>query len=153
MKRSIAAALAAVFFVPSIAAAQECQRTSPYADEDIHELALWFYNPEYKENRGTEIQLLTPADTQYVVRDDSICDALVTDALARLRDGPSPWAEGREGNFEATVYRFGPYYVVELMEELPPVTYENGVLDGLVTSRSPTLIYRASDMKLLRSLY
>jgi hypothetical protein len=74
-------------------------------------------------------------------------------AVTYLRQKNTLWAGGREGNFAATVYRFGPYFAISLAEERPAATYENGVLSGFATGRSPFLIYRASDLALVRVLY
>jgi hypothetical protein len=59
---------------------------------------------------------------------------------------------GEEGDFSASIYRFGPYYAVEITPEdrSPPATSISGVIkrgrDGAL------LIYRASDVTLLRVL-
>lgn len=130
----------------------QCQRTSPYAEEDIAEVAATFYDSEYVENRGTAIQLLTAADTQYVVRDDLVCQAVLDRVLPLLRQHDPAWGEGKAGDYVATVYRFGPYYAVEMMREESPDP-DAGILGVVKHGRSPFLIYRAADLTLLRVLY
>lgn len=138
---------------PSSARAQGCQRSSPYADEDLAATAPLFYDSARADVRGTAIEQLTAADTQYVVRSDSVCRIVVEAAVAELRRSNDLWAAGREGDYAATVFRFGPYYAVALLEERAPVKYESGMLTGFMTGRSPLLIYRATDLELLLRLH
>jgi hypothetical protein len=142
-----------LFLFPVAAHAQGCQRTPPHAEEDLQEVALLFRDSAYAEDRGTEIRQLADADPQYVVRDDSVCQAVLDRAVAHMRRNNTIWAAGNEGNFEAVVYRFGPYYAVGLTEETPPVTFENGVLSGFSTGRSPFLIFEAGGLTLVKVLY
>ena len=144
--------VATVLAVRSPANAQGCQRTSPHADEDMPEVAATFYDPEYGDVRGATIQLLSATDTAYVVRDDSTCQVVLNQALAHLRQHHPLWAAGQEGNYQATVYRFGPYYAVEMVpEDRTPRT--PGTLDFVRNNHDATLmVYRISDLALLRLL-
>jgi hypothetical protein len=120
--------------------------------EDLEAVGSVFYDSESVLVRRSIIQLLTSSDTAYVVRDDSTCQAVLDRALPYLRQHMSTWKEGQKGNFEATVYRFGPYYAVQAVPEdsLPQST---SILDLVVHDRSASLlIYRASDLTLLRVL-
>jgi len=142
-----------VLSIPMSANAQGCQRTSPDAAEDIEEIAATFYDPESGDVRGTAIQLLTSADTAYVVRHDATCQAVLEEALPYLRQHHPLWVAGQEGNYQATVYRFGPYYAVELVPEdrSPPPT--PGTLEMVRHDHRATLmVYRASDLTLLKLL-
>jgi hypothetical protein len=134
------------------ASAQGCQRTSPHAQEDIEEVGSTFYDPEAETDRGTVIQLLTSADTAYVVRDDSTCQAIIDRAVSYLRQHHPVWAENKEGNYTATIYRFGPYYAVEVVPDnrSPAAQGELGAIDH--RRIATVLIYRATDLVLLRLL-
>lgn len=138
---------------PAFANAQGCGYTSPGAEAEMEHIAPSFYDPEYADVRGTVIQLLTSADTAYVVRDDSVCQVVLSQAITHLRQHSSMWSAGQEGNFQATVYRFGPYYAVSIAPEdrSPPPT--PGTLDMIRHDRSSALmVYRASDLTLLTVL-
>jgi hypothetical protein len=145
-------ALVAALSTPAAVHAQGCQHTPPEADEDLEAVGSMFYDPESVENRGSVIQLLSPSDTAYVVRNDSTCQAVLDRVIPYLRRHHAIWKAGEEGNFSASIYRFGPYYAVEIMPEdrSPPATSISGVIkhghDGAL------LIYRASDLALLRVL-
>lgn len=144
--------VAAVLAFSVQASAQGCQRTAPHAEGYLPELAASFYDPDYAEDRGTTIQLLSAADTAYVVRDDSTCQMVLNQALAHLRQHHPLWAAGQEGNYQATVYRFGPYYAVEMVpEDRTPTT--TGTHDFVRNNHDATLmVYRISDLALLRLL-
>jgi hypothetical protein len=145
---SVALAMAA----PVSVSAQGCSRTSPYADDDLEELGSIFYDVDSEADRGGVVRLLTLADTAYVVRDDATCQAVLARVLPYLRQYHPTWAQGQEGNFVATIYRFGPYYAVEVVPEdrSSPGT---GDLAMVKHARTATLlIYSASDLTLLRLL-
>jgi hypothetical protein len=119
----------------------------------VLQIAPTFYDPEYAEDRGTVIQLLTSADTAHVVRDDSVCQVVLDQAITHLRQHSSVWKAGQEGKFQATVYRFGPYYAIMVVPEdrSPPPT--PGTLDMIRHDHSSALlVYRASDLALLTVL-
>lgn len=146
-------AVGCALFTPSFASAQGCQRTSAYADEDLEDVSAIFYDPEYVEDRGGVVQLLASSDTAYVVRDESTCQAVLSQVVSYLQQNHPVWMQGQEGDFEATLYRIGPYYAVEVVPEEKSAA-DSGDLSSLIKhGRSATLlIYRASDLTLLRLL-
>lgn len=147
MIRTILVPLTIAALVPSRGAAQTgCARTSPYADEFHADMKSLFFEADSIADRlrGGVIQKLGASDTSYVVREDSVCDRVLPVAVAQMRASNQIWASGQEGNYTATVFRFGPYFVVTLGEE-PGAAVEN--------RRSPTLVYRAADLVLLKSFY
>jgi hypothetical protein len=153
MRYLVLLVLATALTTPLSSSAQGCQYTSPSAEEDVSQIAPMFYDPEYAEDRGTTIQLLTSADTARVVRDDSVCQVVVNQAIAHLRQNSSVWNAGQEGKFQATVYRFGPYYAVSVVPEDRSPPPAPGTLDMVRHDhRSVLLVYRASDLALLRVL-
>lgn len=146
---------AVLSLVPAALPAQAgCSRTPDYAEETREDLAPLFYDSgnENAEFRGTAIQQLSAADTQYVVRDDSVCEAVLSAAVARMRQYNTSWANGQEGNYSAAVIRFGGYYAVALAEESPSLTVQNGMLSGFGTARGWTLILRADTLGHLLSM-
>jgi hypothetical protein len=141
------AALLVMAAVPA-KAQQGCARTAPYAEEARQTLVPLFYSADATQVavRGTAIQRLSASDTNYVVRTDSVCDQVLSTAVALMRQHSPVWSSGAEGNYVATVYRFGSYYVVGLAEERPAVT--GGLANGVENGRSVTLVYSATLMLL-----
>jgi hypothetical protein len=153
MKLLTLVALLTLAAVPA-RAQQGCARTASYAEQSRTALAPLFYSSDQNQAdvRGTAIQLLSASDSSYVVHTDSICTQVLAVAVAYMRQYNTTWAAGNEGNYVATVFRFGPYYAVTLAEARPPVTYSNGTLSGFQTGRSQTLVYSAPTLTLVRAL-
>jgi hypothetical protein len=141
--------------LPAALPGQEgCGRTSESAEELREDLAPLFYSSDSldAELRGTAIRRLSPADTQYVVREDSVCEAVLAVAVPLMRQYNTMWAAGREGNFTATVIRFGGYYAVSLVSEMPPMTLKDGVFTSFGSATSATLVFRADTLEILLHL-
>ncbi|HEX8393942.1 MAG TPA: hypothetical protein VF665_16485 [Longimicrobium sp.] len=161
MHKLLSACVLMLGLLPAKGFGQNCSLTAPDADENLRDLAPMFYDPDETENRGPHVRLLTAADTQYVVRDDSVCQAVLDVVIPRMRRAFRSWAAGREGAYEATVYRFGPYLAVEITDGSMPgshvsVTHNQDgstTITGLGSSRSPLFVLDAGSMAVIRFLY
>jgi hypothetical protein len=155
MKRDVALIVALILAAAKPLQAQGCERTPEYADEARELLAPLFFESDSSDvaQRGSEIQQLSPGDSTYVVRDDSVCARIVPLAVSYLRQTNTVWAAGQEGRYSASVYRFGPYYAVSLGVERSPAMYSNGTVSGILTGPSPVIVYRAADMVPVKVLY
>lgn len=133
-------------------AAQGCAHASANAAEYLADLRTTFYSddPADAASRGDAIVMLSPADSAYVVQDAAVCQRVVRRAIRYMRDNDSTWAMGREGNYEATVFRIGPYFVVALSAEDPPATYVDGVLSFDSDVHGKYIVFRARGLKVLR---
>jgi hypothetical protein len=131
-----------------------CGRTSGIAEELREHHAPLFYSSDSLEAelRGTAIRRLSPTDTQYVVREDSVCEAVLAVAVAHMRRYNTVWAAGREGNFTGTVIRFGEYYSVSLVTEMPPMTLKDGVFTSAGSGMGARLVFRADTLEILLHL-
>ncbi|MBB4639311.1 hypothetical protein [Longimicrobium terrae] len=156
------APLILLLLAPAAAEAQGCSRTPPDADEELPAIAATFSaDPETARNRGPEITPLAPADTTYVVRDDSVCQAVLDVVIPEIRRGDPTWAGHREGHYTATVLRLGPYYTVSLLperesgSELRVSNNADGsvTIQGVAHSRNPFVVLRASDLGIVRIFY
>jgi hypothetical protein len=108
-----------------------CGDTSFAARELERDFAL-FTDPNKQWSPGTGITRLSPTDVHRVVTDPGECRRVLR---AATRVPPRrKWGTHM-------IFRFGPYYGVEILEKLPP---------GIVsTEYASLLIYRASGMKYL----
>jgi hypothetical protein len=138
-----------VSMVPRLASAQSCNSIGSEAPtEMIASLGDFFYESDNADSRAGMIEQLDPAaqpGPQVVA--DSVCDVLVEAVLSRLRRYNPRWAT-QDQPYTSAVVRFGPYYVVEVREPLPPV------LPGTIrpTGRGPIYVYRVSDLSYIMGL-
>lgn len=132
--------------------AQGCTHAAEDAGEHLENLRSTFYSddPADVASRGDAIQILSPTDSAYVVQDSATCDRVIGRAIGYMRDNDSTWAAGREGDYEATVYRLGPYVVVVISAEDPPATYINGVLSFDPEAHGKAIVFRARGLKIVR---
>lgn len=151
-----------LLLAPAAAEAQGCSRTPPDAEEDLIEIAASFSaGPETARNRGPGITPLVPADTTYVVRDDSVCQVVLDVVIPEIRRGDPVWAGHREGEYTAAVLRLGPYYTVSLLperesgSELRATNNADGsvTIQGVAHSRNPFVVLRAADLGIVRIFY
>lgn len=147
---------------PAAVEAQGCSRTSPYAEEELAAIAPTFSaNPEAARNRGREIIPLARGDTTYVVRDDSVCQAVLDVVLPEVRRGDPEWADDGDDGYTADVLRLGPYYTVSLLRERAPgseLRVTNNAdgsitIQGVAHSRSPLVVLRAADLSIIQIFY
>lgn len=142
---------AAALLASSPALGQGCSHASPYADDERMDIAPTFYDSTGVGNRGTEIQQLSSSDTSYVVHNDTVCDAVLSLAIAYMRTVAPVWTANQEGNYVATVFRFGPYFAVSIDAEEPAATYSNGVLTmGSSSTVGRLIVYDASTLTRLK---
>jgi hypothetical protein len=144
---------AALLVAAAPARAQGCSHTPDDADEERVELAPTFYDsdPADPAVRGNAIQQLSASDTNYVVHDDSVCDLVLARAIQYVRGVDSTWARGAEGDYVASVFGFGPYYVASISAEQPAATYANGTLSmGSPAGASWQIVLRPEDLEIVR---
>lgn len=128
-----AAAIGGITVVASPAHAQgqdgPCGDTSWAAQLLDHHFAL-FTDSARAAVRGHEIERLAPTDVHEVVTDPRVCRRVLK-AVRRYLPPPGKWRLHM-------VFRFGPYYGVEILEKLP-----RGVRS---TGYASLFLFRASDM-------
>jgi len=124
--------------------AQGCERTPVYADEYLGIAAQIFVDPELYDSRGTEIELVDPADPHYVVRADSVCAAVLAVVIPDIQARSQDWASGAVGMYTAAIYRIGPYYFVRLGAE------DRNPPGEIRSAPSPDVVLRASDLAVVK---
>jgi hypothetical protein len=135
--------------------AQGCSHSSSPSDaqEEREIIAPTFYSsdPANQVERGNVIEQLSSNAPSYVVRDDAVCTRALQRATRFMREHDPVWTSGREGNYSADVFRFGPYLVVSIMAEQPPVRATPSSVE-IPPSRGEgyRIVYRAHGLKLLR---
>ena len=132
--------------------AQGCVHATDDAQAELETLRPTFYSddPADTASRGDALRRLAPTETAFVVTDARECTRVLARAIRYMREHEPTWAAGREGNFEANVFRFGPYYVVGIGAESPPATYENGVLNFDADVNGKYIVMREHGLKIVR---
>ncbi|HEX8362423.1 MAG TPA: hypothetical protein VF613_20050 [Longimicrobium sp.] len=132
----------ALIATPRVVLAQSCGDVpAEVAEETRAAVAPLFFDSAEADLREASVRQLAPGEIQQIVRDDSVCAALVQRAVAHLRATNSVWRAGQEGEQEVIVFRFGPYYAVSLTRA-QPVT-DTGL--NVATGWSPLVVFRAGD--------
>jgi hypothetical protein len=83
-----------------------------YASDYLTEFAKYFRDSAMARVRNDKIRQLTPADTQYVVTNPGICQAVLHAAERRLGTYNAEWPQIERNGFDFTVLRYGEYYAV-----------------------------------------
>jgi hypothetical protein len=138
--------VAALALTPSAVWGQSCG-ILPAAEEArvLEGLSYMLFSPEAAEGRDSVIQQLGPvADPGTVVRDDSVCQAVIQRMVIRMRRYNNRWKAG-DPPFTAFVFQFGPYYVGMMRER---VLRSPGALT-IPSGRGTKFIFRASDLEYL----
>lgn len=154
--------ISCLLLAPATMDAQGCSRTSPSAEEELVALAATFSSdPESAIDHGPWIPPLAATDSTYVVGDDSTYQAVLDVVIPAMRTGNTIWAEHREGDYTATVFRLGPYYAVVLLlkgDGSPSLTVTKNAdgsttVNGFETGRNPFVVLRATDLEILRIFF
>jgi hypothetical protein len=145
---------AALIAAPSSAAAQGCSHTSELADDMLESYAPTFFgsDPANVAERGSVIQQLTGPDARYVVHDDAVCSRVLAAAIPNMRQASSVWSAGREGSYQVTVLRYGPYLAVSIgaAAAVPIPSPNPDVIHVPATGDGALIVYRASDLERLK---
>ena len=136
----------------SAVVAQGCAHATEDAPAELETLRPTFYSddPADSASRGDALRKLLSTEPAFVVTDARECTRVLARAIRYMREHDPTWAAGREGAFEANVFRFGPYYVVGIAAESPPATYENGVLNFDTDVRGKYIVLRERGLKVIR---
>lgn len=147
MKRRAILLSLGLWMIPCDLPAQACGNlTQGQVDVALYQLGEIFYDPENAETRDTIIQQLDPATHPgAIVRDDSVCEAVVARMVEAMRQGNTRWKGEHTPAFTSAVFRFGPYYVGIIREIISP---QPGALGGAF-ARGPQMIFRVSDLEFL----
>ncbi len=129
---TLVCALVAVLATPTLARAQEppCGDTS-FASNLLALKFAMFTDSGQAKVRGRQIVALSPDAVHRVVTDPRECRR-VLQATSRYLPRRSEWGTHM-------IFRFGPYYAVDILQKLPPGVQSTG--------GEALTIFRASDMR------
>lgn len=147
MKTRAILLLVGLWMMPCDLPAQACGNlTQEEVGAALYQLGGIFYDPENAETRDTIIQQLdSTAHPGAIVRDDSVCQAVVARMVEARRQGNLRWQGEHTPAFTSAVFRFGPYYIGIIRETISP---QPGVLGGGF-ARGVKMIFRVSDLEFL----
>lgn len=111
------------------------------ADIRLDELAAYFVAAEHAEFREGMIEQVSADAPRIVVTNRQECTKVVNAALKVLRSADG-WREMHRLGFQHNVFRYGPYYAVVVLQNVP----EGEVRVG---GYAIMLIFRADDLEYL----
>jgi hypothetical protein len=143
--------------MPGNLRAQGCSRTATDAAERLPYVVDIFTSPDQASARGSEIQTQDADIPAAVVQTPAICNAVLHRGIEYLRQTNKTWREHREGRYEMALFHVGAYYALTVSpcapagsDSAPSGTI---VIRGIPTEHWPLLIYRASDLALVKVMY
>ena len=147
--RSILATLAMGFGITSTSVAQTRPAACGALAEDVagvEHYAPYFLDADMADVRGEGIQQLAPTDTLTIVADSATCVLVHERARKYLQSMGDRSVNLASGEYDFTVFRFGPYYAIVLLNDDPVGSGE------VKTGYASLLVFRADDLTHLRSI-
>lgn len=141
--RFILVALVMGLGIVSRAAAQTRPAVCGSLPEDIaavEHFAPYFFDTDMADVRGADIQQLAPTDTGMVVADSATCMVVHERARTYLQSMGDRSVNLESGEYDFTIFRFGPYYAIVLLNNDPVGSTE------VKTGYASLLVFRADDL-------
>ena len=139
------ALLVALTFVAPVNAQQRPAACGAISEEiaSIEDFAPYFFDLDMSNVRGNEITLLAATQPKYIVSDSTECTAVHAAAIAHLQAEGSDWVDFSSGGHDFTIFRFGPYYAIVLL---------NNTTSQKRLHYSPLVVLRAADLAYVVSI-
>lgn len=141
---------ATLLLAPGIGTAQSRPSACGSLPEDIvsvTDYARYFASDTFAWLRADHITQIAPTDSQYIVTDSVTCQAVHDRAVQQLQTRADSLINLQPGGHDFTVFRFGPYLAIVLIDTNLDTSTEIVAEDRT----SPILVFNASDLSYIFS--